>query len=75
VGGVRNWDYRYLGYYDDARAWRDWLMGQLPAVRAKSKSCTVTDKIERNLTLLIWMVAANIALSLGGFTLVLGGSS
>jgi hypothetical protein len=35
----------------------------------------MTDKIERNLTLLIWMVAANIALSLGGFTLVLGGSS
>jgi len=40
VGGVRNWDYRYcwlrdatftllalmhLGYYDEARAWRDWL--------------------------------------------------
>jgi GH15 family glucan-1,4-alpha-glucosidase len=39
-GGVRNWDYRYcwlrdatftlmafmsLGYYDEARAWRDWL--------------------------------------------------
>jgi GH15 family glucan-1,4-alpha-glucosidase len=41
VGGVRNWDYRYcwlrdatvtllalmkLGYYDEARAWRDWLI-------------------------------------------------
>src|SRR6478736_2894623 len=41
VGGVRNWDYRYcwlrdatftlmalmhLGYYDEARAWRDWLV-------------------------------------------------
>jgi GH15 family glucan-1,4-alpha-glucosidase len=41
VGGVRNWDYRYcwlrdatftlqafmhLGYYDEARAWRDWVM-------------------------------------------------
>jgi GH15 family glucan-1,4-alpha-glucosidase len=40
LGGVRNWDYRYcwlrdatftllafmsLGYYDEARAWRDWL--------------------------------------------------
>jgi GH15 family glucan-1,4-alpha-glucosidase len=40
IGGVRNWDYRYcwlrdatftllalmhLGYYDEARAWRDWL--------------------------------------------------
>jgi GH15 family glucan-1,4-alpha-glucosidase len=40
-GGVRNWDYRYcwlrdatftlqafmhLGYYDEARAWRDWIM-------------------------------------------------
>jgi GH15 family glucan-1,4-alpha-glucosidase len=40
-GGVRNWDYRYcwlrdasftllafmhLGYYDEARAWRDWLI-------------------------------------------------
>jgi len=40
-GGVRNWDYRYcwlrdasftlqafmhLGYYDEARAWRDWLV-------------------------------------------------
>jgi GH15 family glucan-1,4-alpha-glucosidase len=44
LGGVRNWDYRYcwlrdatftllafmnLGYYDEARAWRDWL---IPAV-------------------------------------------
>jgi hypothetical protein len=41
VGGVRNWDYRYcwlrdatftlmalmhLGYYEEARAWRDWLL-------------------------------------------------
>jgi GH15 family glucan-1,4-alpha-glucosidase len=41
LGGVRNWDYRYcwlrdatftlqafmqLGYYEEARAWRDWLM-------------------------------------------------
>jgi GH15 family glucan-1,4-alpha-glucosidase len=41
VGGIRNWDYRYcwlrdatftlqafmhLGYYDEARAWRDWLI-------------------------------------------------
>jgi GH15 family glucan-1,4-alpha-glucosidase len=41
LGGVRNWDYRYcwlrdatytllafmhLGYYDEARAWRDWLL-------------------------------------------------
>ena len=41
LGGVRNWDYRYcwlrdatftlmalmhLGYYDEAKAWRDWLM-------------------------------------------------
>ena len=41
VGGARNWDYRYcwlrdaaftllafmnLGYYDEARAWRDWLL-------------------------------------------------
>jgi GH15 family glucan-1,4-alpha-glucosidase len=41
IGGVRNWDYRYcwlrdatftllalmnLGYYDEARAWRDWLV-------------------------------------------------
>jgi GH15 family glucan-1,4-alpha-glucosidase len=41
LGGVRNWDYRYcwlrdatftllalmqLGYYDEARAWRDWLI-------------------------------------------------
>ena len=41
LGGVRNWDYRYcwlrdgtftllalmhLGYYDEARAWRDWMM-------------------------------------------------
>ena len=40
IGGVRNWDYRYcwlrdatftllafmhLGYYEEARAWRDWL--------------------------------------------------
>jgi GH15 family glucan-1,4-alpha-glucosidase len=40
LGGVRNWDYRYcwlrdatftlqafmhLGYYDEARAWRDWI--------------------------------------------------
>jgi GH15 family glucan-1,4-alpha-glucosidase len=40
LGGVRNWDYRYcwlrdatftllafmsLGYYDEAKAWRDWL--------------------------------------------------
>jgi GH15 family glucan-1,4-alpha-glucosidase len=41
IGGMRNWDYRYcwlrdatftllafmnLGYYEEARAWRDWLM-------------------------------------------------
>jgi GH15 family glucan-1,4-alpha-glucosidase len=41
LGGVRNWDYRYcwlrdatvtllaltqLGYYDEARAWRDWFV-------------------------------------------------
>jgi len=41
LGGVRNWDYRYcwlrdatftlqafmlLGYYDEARAWRDWVV-------------------------------------------------
>jgi GH15 family glucan-1,4-alpha-glucosidase len=41
LGGVRNWDYRYcwlrdatfslqafmhLGFYDEARAWRDWIM-------------------------------------------------
>ncbi len=41
LGGIRNWDYRYcwlrdatftllalmhLGYYDEARAWRDWLI-------------------------------------------------
>ncbi|WOI55818.1 glycoside hydrolase family 15 protein [Palleronia sp. LCG004] len=41
IGGSRNWDYRYcwlrdatmtlvafmdLGYFDEARAWRDWLM-------------------------------------------------
>jgi GH15 family glucan-1,4-alpha-glucosidase len=41
LGGVRNWDYRYcwlrdatftllalihLGYYDEAKAWRDWLI-------------------------------------------------
>jgi len=41
IGGPRNWDYRYcwlrdsaftlralmnLGYYDEARAWRDWLL-------------------------------------------------
>src|SRR5262245_14648975 len=41
LGGARNWDYRYcwlrdatftllafmnLGYYDEARAWRDWLI-------------------------------------------------
>ena len=41
LGGTRNWDYRYcwlrdatftllafmhLGYYDEARAWRDWLI-------------------------------------------------
>ena len=41
VGGVRNWDYRYcwlrdatftllafmnLGYYEEAKAWRDWLL-------------------------------------------------
>ena len=41
LGGMRNWDYRYcwlrdatftllalmqLGYYDEARAWRDWLV-------------------------------------------------
>ena len=41
LGGVRNWDYRYcwlrdatftilalmkLGYYEEARAWRDWLL-------------------------------------------------
>jgi GH15 family glucan-1,4-alpha-glucosidase len=44
LGGVRNWDYRYcwlrdatftllafmhLGYYEEARAWRDWLLRAL----------------------------------------------
>ena len=44
LGGVRNWDYRYcwlrdatftllafmhLGYYEEARAWRDWLVRAL----------------------------------------------
>jgi GH15 family glucan-1,4-alpha-glucosidase len=51
LGGVRNWDYRYcwlrdatftllalmhLGYYDEARAWRDWLV----RARCRSRSCT-----------------------------------
>jgi Glycosyl hydrolases family 15 len=41
IGGIRNWDYRFcwlrdatftllglmhLGYFDEARAWRDWLL-------------------------------------------------
>lgn len=48
-GGPRNWDYRFFwlrdstfsllslmnaGYFDEARAWRDWLLRAVPAARA-----------------------------------------
>ena len=55
LGGVRNWDYRYcwlrdatftllafmnLGYYEEARAWRDWLIRAIAAAPSKFRSCT-----------------------------------
>jgi len=55
LGGARNWDYRYCwlrdatltllalmntGYYDEAKAWRDWLLRPPPVARGISKSCT-----------------------------------
>ena len=54
-GGVRNWDYRYcwlrdatftlqafmhLGYYDEARAWADWIIRAVAGSPDQIKSCT-----------------------------------
>jgi GH15 family glucan-1,4-alpha-glucosidase len=54
LGGVRNWDYGYcwlrdatftlqafmlLGYYDEAREWRDWLMRAIAGSPNQFKSC------------------------------------
>lgn len=54
IGGPRNWDYRFCwvrdatltllalmggGYYDEARAWRDWLVR---AVRLAPSSLRLT---------------------------------
>ena len=55
LGGNRNWDYRYCwlrdatltleslmrgGYYDEAMAWRDWLLRAWPATSPSCRSCT-----------------------------------
>jgi hypothetical protein len=32
--------FMHLGYYDEARAWRDWLFRAVAAGRARSRSCT-----------------------------------
>ena len=52
IGGTRNWDYRYCwlrdatftlltlmdaGYYDEAKAWRDWLLRALAGDPAESQ--------------------------------------
>ena len=54
LGGIRNWDYRYcwlrdatftllafmqLGYYEEARAWRDWLIRAVAGSPSRFKSC------------------------------------
>ena len=53
-GGIRNWDYRFCwlrdatltllafmnaGYYEEAKAWRDWLLRAVPDRRIKRRSC------------------------------------
>src|SRR5262249_54061426 len=55
LGGVRNWDYRFcwlrdatftllafmnLGYYEEAQAWRDWLIRAVAGSPRQSRSCT-----------------------------------
>ena len=55
LGGARNWDYRFCwlrdatltllalmnaGYYDEAAAWRDWLLRAAAGAPSRSRSCT-----------------------------------
>ena len=57
LGGSRNWDYRFCwlrdatftllasmsaGYYEEAQAWRDWLVGPSPAARSRRRSSTAS---------------------------------
>ena len=58
LGGVRNWDYRFCwlrdatltllalmnaGYYDEAQAWRDWLLRAAAGIAlADCRSCTAS---------------------------------
>ena len=54
IGGMRNWDYRYCwirdstftllalmdaGFYDEAAAWRDWLLRAQPERLPTCRSC------------------------------------
>ncbi len=56
LGGMRNWDYRYCwlrdatltllalmnaGYYDEAKAWRDWLL-RAASSNGRRRGCPVT---------------------------------
>ena len=64
IGGARNWDYRFCwlrdatltllalmnaGYYDEARAWRDWLLRAAAGSPRRFRSCTGS-RGERRLT-------------------------
>ena len=64
LGGARNWDYRYCwlrdatltllalmdaGYYDEAQAWRDWLLRAVAGSPSRCRSCTASAG-ERRLT-------------------------
>ena len=57
IGGSRNWDYRFCwlrdatltllalmnaGYFDEAMAWRDWLLRAALGRRRSSRSCTAS---------------------------------
>ena len=54
IGGARNWDYRYCwlrdatftllalmnaGYYEEAQAWRDWLLRAVAGSPDRCRSC------------------------------------
>ena len=64
LGGARNWDYRFCwlrdatltllalmnaGYYDEAQAWRDWLLRAVAGSPSRCRSCTAS-RGERRLT-------------------------
>ena len=64
IGGGRNWDYRFCwlrdatltllalmnaGYYEEAQAWRDWLLRAVAGVPISCRSCTAIAG-ERRLT-------------------------